>query len=444
VRDSSLTPLYVESGGQTDDIGESPRRRGRKKASGASRLATTKTMANKPQTKTTSRATITTKTTTTRRSGTTGSRDRYFLGGKRRGRAGSRPASYRPDPEQSPGPLTPLNDEAKSASARKGRTGMGMLDSIPVVVGIDVSKDRLDVACLPVDSRSPASVTNNAEGHRKLITWLNDLLPHLIILEATGGYERLLVASLGAARLPVVVANPRQVRRFAQAIGVLAKTDAIDAMVLAQFGQKMDPPVRELPNAEARALEALVARRRQLIGLRTAEKNRLKQAANKRIKSSIQAVIKTLELQIKAIENEIDQRIRKSPAWKERNDLLKSVPGIGDVTARTLVADLPELGSLSRQAIAALVGVAPMNRDSGQMRGKRMIWGGRAHVRSALYMAAVSAIRANPVCQALYERLVASGKAKKLALVAVMRKLLVTINAMIRNREPWRNPGETT
>ncbi len=312
------------------------------------------------------------------------------------------------------------------------------------VVGIDVSKDRLDVACLPETVLSSSAFENNASGHHAVVEMLRRLMPRLIVIEATGGYHRLLVAALAAARLPVVVVNPRQVRDFARAMGVLAKTDRIDAVVLARFGQKVDPQVRPLLDEQAAELQDLVARRRQLIELQTAEGNRLQQAATARIRSSIRAVLKTIEHQIQLIDDEIDDRIKGSPIWQHKVDLLTSVPGIGPQTARTLLVGLPELGQVSRQQIAALVGVAPLNRDSGTMRGRRTIWGGRAAVRSALYMAALVASRYNPVLKAYYQRLVAAGKAKKLAIIAVLRKLLVTLNAMLRTNTPWRTTLEKT
>ena len=311
------------------------------------------------------------------------------------------------------------------------------------VVGIDVSKDRLDVACLPETAQGPSGFENGPGGHHALVRMLGPLTPGLIVLEATGGYHRALVAALAAAGLPVVVVNPRQVRDFARATGVLAKTDRIDAAVLARFGQKIDPPTRPLPDEQAAALQELVTRRRQLVELQTAEGNRLAQAATAKIRASIRAVLRTIGRQIELIDAELDDRIKGSPIWRHRVELLTSVPGIGPQTARTLLVGLPELGGVSRQQIAALVGVAPLNRDSGAMRGRRTIWGGRAAVRSALYMAALVASRHNPVLRAYYGRLVAAGKAKKLALIAVLRKLLVTLNAMLRTDTPWRTTLET-
>jgi transposase len=310
-------------------------------------------------------------------------------------------------------------------------------DSTSTVVGIDISKERLDVACVPL-TPGPSQFDNDPRGHAALIAWLKDIAPRLIVLESTGGYQRALIAGLGSAELPVVVVNPRQARDFARAVGILAKTDAIDAAVLARFGASINPTLRPLPSAQATALTDLLARRRQLIELHTAECNRLAQAAAPKIKASIKAVLTVLKKQIDSIDDEIDGLIQHCPCWQEKEILLTSVPGIGTQTARTLLGCLPELGQISRQAVAALVGVAPLNRDSGSMRGKRTTWGGRKVVRSALYMAALVASRHNPVIRAHYQKLLAAGKAKKLALVACMRKLLVMLNAILRNKTPWR------
>lgn len=317
------------------------------------------------------------------------------------------------------------------------------MDEARAVVGIDISKDRLDVACLPTGVRPACSLANDAGGHATLLERLRKVNPRLIVVESTGGYQRELVATLAEAAMPVVIVNPRQVRDFARAIGVLAKTDTIDAMVLARFGEKVNPELRSLPDAESTVLVDLLARRRQLVELRTAESNRLGQATTTRIKASIHAVLATIDNQIKSIDKELDDHIRRNPAWKQKQELLTSVPGVGTITARTLMACLPELGTISRQSIAALVGVAPINRDSGQMRGKRTTWGGRRVVRSALYMAALVAVRHNPVLRAHYAKLLAAGKAKKLALVACLRKLLVILNALLRTQTPWRNCLET-
>ncbi len=303
-------------------------------------------------------------------------------------------------------------------------------------VGIDVSKDWLDAA---IGSGATVQRFENAEtGHEGLVEALQGQRIGRIIVEATGGLERSLVAALAAAELPVVVVNPRQVRDFAKATGRLAKTDAIDAEVLAEFGQAVTPQVRPIPSAEQLAFKELVARRRQLVEMRTAESNRLGQAHDPAVRRSIRVMLRAIERQLLDNGQKMDRAIERSPIWQARKDLLTSVPGVGDQTARTLIAELPELGTCSRQRIAALVGVAPLNRDSGRMRGRRMTWGGRASVRTALYMATLVATRWNPSIRDHYQRLVDAGKRKKLALVACMRKLLTILNAMLRDGEPWR------
>jgi transposase len=312
-------------------------------------------------------------------------------------------------------------------------------DPTSPVVGIDISKARLDVACLPVQETAVTPFDNDPKGHAAMIVWLRRIAPRLIVLESTGGYQRAVVAALATAGLPVVVVNPRQVRDFARAVGILAKTDAIDAAVLARFGASINPVLRPLPDAQASVLVDLLTRRRQLIELRTAESNRLAQAAASKVKASIKAVLAVLKKQIDSIDDELDGLIQQCPCWKEKETLLTSVPGVGTQTARTLLACLPELGDISRQAVAALVGVAPINRDSGTMRGKRTTWGGRKVVRSALYMATLVASRHNPMIRDQYQKLLAAGKVKKLALVACMRKLLVMLNALLRTKTPWRN-----
>lgn len=309
-------------------------------------------------------------------------------------------------------------------------------------VGIDVSMDRLDVACTPEAVLSCKSFANDADGHAALIKMLRPTTPTLIVVEATGAYERTLAAELAAAGLPVVIVNPRQVRDFAKAMGYLAKTDAIDALVLAHFGEKVQPPLREIPDEERSAFADLLTRRRQLVEMRTQELNHRRKHHGKKVKKSIESVLKVLELQIEALERDLDDRIKGSPIWQHKVDLMRTIKCVGPCTARTLLVCLPELGTVSRQTIAALVGVAPLNRDSGKMRGRRMIWGGRAKVRAALYMAALVASRDNPVFKAEYQRHLAAGKPKKVALVALMRKLLVTLNAMLRTNTPWRHSLE--
>jgi transposase len=259
-----------------------------------------------------------------------------------------------------------------------------------------------------------------------------------VVLEATGGYERAVVAELLAAGLPVVVVNPAQVRHFAKAKGKLAKTDAIDAAVLAEFGQAVRPEMRALPDAQALEIREKLARRRQLVQMRTAEDNRLKQAAGTLVRQSIQAVQQALAKQLEQFDDDLQKTIEQTPAWREKENLLRSVPGVGPRTASTLLVELPELGDCSRQQIAALVGVAPFNRDSGRFRGQRTISGGRTTVRSALYMATLVATKHNPVIRSLYQRLQKAGKRKKVALVACMRKMLCILNAVLRDGTPWK------
>jgi transposase len=269
-----------------------------------------------------------------------------------------------------------------------------------------------------------------------LVERLVQLRPALVVLEATGGMEMPVVGALVIVQLPTAVVNPRQVREFARATGRLAKTDAIDAQVLAQFGEAVRPELRPFPDAATQELSALLARRRQLVGMLTAEKNRLRTAA-KAVRADVQEHIRWLERRLSDLDGQLAQSIRSSPSWRERDNLLKSTPGVGPVLSVTLLAELPELGTLGRKEIAALVGVAPLNWDSGHLRGKRRVWGGRSRVRAALYMAALVAARRNPVLRAFYERLVEAGKPKKVALTACMHKLLTILNAMIRHRTPW-------
>jgi transposase len=302
-------------------------------------------------------------------------------------------------------------------------------------IGIDVAKEELVLAVRPSGERWTSP--NTPAGLGALREHLTSLAPALVVLEATGGYELAAVASLGAVGLPVVVVNPRQVRAFARATGRLAKTDRVDAEVLALFAERVRPPVRALTDEATQDLEALLLRRRQLIEMLTAEKNRLG-LARKPIRKSLTAHIRYLERELHGTDADLAALIHASPLWRATEDLLQSVPGIGPVVARTLLGELPELGQLSRRQIAALVGVAPVARDSGAQRGKRQIAGGRATVRTALYMATLVASRCNVVIRAHFQRLVAAGKPKKVALVACMRKLLVILNAMLRHRTPWR------
>ena len=305
-----------------------------------------------------------------------------------------------------------------------------------VFVGIDVSKQRLDVHVRP--SGESWSVDNDAKGHAELVDKLRSIAPQLVVLEATGGYQASAVAELGASSIPVAVVNPRQVRDFAKATGQLAKTDAIDAAVLAHFAESIRPEPRPVPDELTLELQALVTRRRQLIDMRTAETNRLETCRVMKVRRNIQKVINMLTRQIGNVDDDIDTRIRNSPLWREREDLLASTIGVGTTTARTLLTQLPELGTLNRREIAALVGLAPFNNDSGKRRGLRSIRGGRAEVRSMLYMATVTAVRCNPQIQRVYRRLVAGGKLKKVALIACARKLLTILNAMVRTNSAWR------
>lgn len=302
--------------------------------------------------------------------------------------------------------------------------------------GIDVSKARLDIAFS--DDRPAFCTANEPDDHARIAQALKEAGVSRIVVEATGGYERSVVAELAAAGLPIVVVNPRQVRDFARATGRLAKTDAIDAKVLALFAVAIKPLIRPVEDAQSQILTELLARRRQLIQMRVAESNRRAMAKGRRVRQSIEGVVKLLTRQISAIDDDIDQLLQNSSIWKEKVVLLTSVEGIGPATARTLLAELPELGSASRQEIAALVGVAPFNQDSGTFRGKRSIAGGRPVVRSAMYMATLAATRFNPVIRTHYRQLLARGKRKKVALVACMRKLLTILNAILREKKPWR------
>lgn len=298
-----------------------------------------------------------------------------------------------------------------------------------VFVGIDVSKAQLDVATRP--DGATWTVTNDEAGIAALVARLREMKVTLVVVEATGGYEAAMVAQLALA-MPVAVVNPRQVRDFAKATGQLAKTDRLDAMVLARFADGVRPEPRPLKDDETQHLTALVARRRQLVDMRTAEKNRLG-SAPRPLRKGIEKHIAWLDRQVRDLEKDLDDGIRKSPVWREKDDLLRAVQGIGLVSSATLLAVLPELGTLDRRKIAALVGVAPLNRDSGTLRGKRAVWGGRSTVRSVLHMATLVAVRHNPRLGAFYERLVARGKKEKVALTATMRKLVTILNAMVRD-----------
>ncbi len=301
-------------------------------------------------------------------------------------------------------------------------------------IGIDVAKAQLEFAGRP--SGETGTVPNTEAGIRDLVARCQTLAPALIVLEATGGYEAALVAALATAGLAVVVANPRQVRDFAKATGQLAKTDALDAHVLALFAERVRPTPRPLPDDAVQALDALLTRRRQLVEMLTAERNRLL-VARPAVRHDLQQHIRFLERRLREADDDLHTAVKASPVWRVRDDLLQSVPGVGRVVSLTLLAELPELGRLSHKEIAALVGVAPLNRDSGRLRGKRLVYGGRAPVRAALYMAALVASKCNPVIRAFYRRLRAAGKPVKVALTACMRKLLIILNAMARTGRPW-------
>ena len=302
-------------------------------------------------------------------------------------------------------------------------------------VGIDVAKAGMDIAVFPSDERW--STLNDDAGIRQLVSRLKTLEPALVLLEASGGLELPIVAALAVEELPVVVVNPRQVRDFARATGKLAKTDTLDAVVLAHFGEAVRPPVRPLRDSETQLLSSLVARRHQLVTMLVSEKNRLSTASTDAVRPSIETHIDWLERELDDLGGNLQQIIRRSPVWREKDDLLRTVPGIGEQVSLTLLSHLPELGTLGHRQIAALVGVAPFNRDSGTLRGKRTVWGGRARVRASLYMGALTASRCNPVIRDFYQRLLAAGKPKKVALTACMRKLLVTLNSILKHRLPW-------
>ena len=309
--------------------------------------------------------------------------------------------------------------------------------SAPIFVGIDVSKDRLDVHVRP--SGEAFAVVRDGEGLERLVADLRGRDVALVVLEATGGFEMTVAAALAGAGLPLAVINPRQIRDFARATGRLAKTDALDAEVIALFAERIRPEPRPIAGPDAQALAELVARRRQLVEMIGMEKNRARQARGKRVQRSLAAILKALEAQLASLDRDIDGVVRGSPVWRAAEELLTSVPGVGDVTARTLIAELPELGALDRRRIAALVGVAPVNRDSGQWRGHRAIAGGRVAVRNTLFMATLTAIRWNPAIRDHYARLVAAGRPKKLAIVACIRHLLTILNAILRTQTPWQN-----
>lgn len=314
------------------------------------------------------------------------------------------------------------------------------MEGEPTYVGIDVSKAQVDVAVRPTGQRWVVSYDDSSV--EELVSQMVNLGPVMVLLEATGGLELPLVAALAAEALPVVVVNPRQIREFARATGTLAKTDSLDAAVLAHFADAVRPSVRPLKDSETQVLNSLLARRHQVMTMLVSEKNRLGTAIGA-VRPRIEAHIAWLEQELSDSDKGLRETLRQSPVWREKDDLLRTVPGVGEQLSLTLLAHLPELGTLNRREIAALVGVAPFNRDSGTLRGKRTVWGGRSRVRGALYMGTLSATRCNPVIRDFYQRLLAAGKPKKLALVACMRKMLVILNAMMKAGQPWHSPVVT-
>jgi transposase len=306
-----------------------------------------------------------------------------------------------------------------------------------IIVGIDVSKDRLDIAVRP--SGLAFAVARNGAGLEQLVTRLRELSPSIVAIEATGGFETVVAAALASAGLPVAVVNPAQIRAFAKAINQRAKTDAIDAAVIAHFAQATGLEPRAVPDEATRLLADLVARRRQIVEMIGAERQREKRVAVARLRKSIARLLKALEKELASLDADIDDAVRGSPVWREKEDLLASVPGVGPVIARTLLAELPELGQLDRKEIAALAGLAPFTRQSGQWRGKSFIGGGRTVVRTVLFMGAMVAKQHNPILKAFFDRLVAAGKPKMVALIAVARKLLTILNAMVRDKRKWQH-----
>jgi len=303
-------------------------------------------------------------------------------------------------------------------------------------VGIDVSKDRLDVHVHP--SGHFFAVDRDDGGLQQLVSQLKDLELAVIAIEATGGFEAIAVAALAASALPVVVVNPKQVHNYGKALGLNAKTDALDASVIARFAASVKPEIRPLPDAQTLALADLLARRRQIVQMLTAEKNRaLRGASNKPLQKSISRIIDALERELQRLDDDIDTNVKGSPLWREKEDLLASVPGVGKIIARTLIAEMPELGSLDRKQVAALAGLAPWTRQSGQWRGKSMIAGGRSVPRTVLFLGALSAMRHNPDLKSFSLRLLNAGKSKKLVIIAVARKLLTILNAIVRDNTPW-------
>ncbi len=337
------------------------------------------------------------------------------------------------------GPIIPNSHEGQRQRSPhvQARVKAPYFMEAAVFVGIDVSKDRLDVHILPVNEAF--AVARNGAGLQELCAKLTQMTPKLVVLEATGGFEVTVAAALVAACLPVAIVNPAQVRAFAKAMGRLAKTDRLDAQLIALFGERVQPQPRPVPAEEARELGELVVRRRQLVDMMVMERNRKRQARHPKILRGIERNLDALQAALSELETDLGDAIRRSPIWRNNEDLLQSVPAVGPVLARTMIAELPELGQIDRRRLAALVGVAPMSRDSGQMRGHRMITGGRTNVRNVLYMATLVAIRHNPLIKAIYQRLRHKGRPAKVALVAAMRKLLTILNAIIRDQKPWQS-----
>jgi transposase len=315
------------------------------------------------------------------------------------------------------------------------------MESGSVFVGIDVAKAHLDLAVRPSGEQWRAA--NDEAGIARVLARMQALQPTLVVLEATGGLEVPLASALAAAGLPVAVVNPRQARDFAKAIGQLAKTDALDARVLARFAEAIRPAARPVPDAQAQVLAALLTRRRQVVAMLTAEQQRLGTVVAA-VRPRVEAHLDWLRRELADLDDELGRTLRGSPAWREKDELLRSVPGVGPVLSVTLVAELPELGALDRKQVAALVGLAPLNCESGKLRGRRMVWGGRGRVRAALYMGTLAGIRYNPVLRDFYARLCAAGKAKKVALTACMHKLLTILNAILAQRRPWQTPAAST
>ena len=346
------------------------------------------------------------------------------------------PGSLKTVGERGAPPVNPSNPNSRRGRKARSPIRQGRVVMESITVGIDVSKDRLDVAVRP--SGEAFAVERNAAGLEQLTIRLRELAPQVIALEATGGFETIAAAALAAARLPVVVVNPAQIRAFAKAIGQRAKTDPIDAAAIAHFAEATKPVPRPLPDDATRLLGDLVARRRQIIEMIGAERQREQRVTVPHLRQSITRLLKALEKELASLNTDIGDAVRGSPAWREKENLLVSVPGVGQVISSILIAELPELGQLGRREIAALAGLAPFTRQSGKWRGKSFIGGGRTAVRTALFMGAFVAKRHNPVLKAFFDSLVAAGKPKMVALIAVARKLLTILNAIIRDNRPWQ------